>query len=296
MRSSSEWNDTTTRRPPGLRMRSAAASAATSSPSSSLTKMRSAWNVRVAGMDIARARTHHRGDDIGERPRGADRRLGARLDDGARDAARVALLAEDENDIGEIAFARAGDHIGRARALAAHAHVERPVEAEREAALGPIELHGGDAEVEHHAVDRVEAGAVRDAVEIGEAVFDQREPATRRLHQVGAKRDCRLVAVDADDFAVRGGEDGAGIAAGAESGVDIDAAVVNVEEVDGGAAEHRNVGSASANDSRKAVAARGHSPAPGASRAAGSGPNWAASERKVPGLPCRPRTLSGPPS
>ena len=195
----------------------------------------------------------------------------------------MALLAEDKNDIGEIAFARAGDHIGRVRALAAHAHVERPVETERESALGPIELHGGDAEVEHNAIDGVEAGVVRRAIEIGEALFDQRETATRRLHQVRAKRDRRLVAVDADYFAIRGGENGTGIAAGAESGVDIDAAVVNVEEVDGGAAEHRNVGGASTNDSRKAVAARGHSPAPGASGAAAWGPNWAASERKAAG-------------
>jgi hypothetical protein len=42
------------------------------------------------------------------------------------------------------------------------------------------------------------------------------------------------------------------------------------------------MGSAATNDSRKAVAARRHSPAPGASRAAASGSNWAASERKVP--------------
>src|ERR1035437_8308043 len=49
LRSSSEWNATATRRPLGLRMRSAAVSASTSSPSSSLTKMRSAWKVRVAG-------------------------------------------------------------------------------------------------------------------------------------------------------------------------------------------------------------------------------------------------------
>ena len=42
MRSSSEWNETTTSRPPTLSMRSAAASAATNSPSSSLTKIRKA--------------------------------------------------------------------------------------------------------------------------------------------------------------------------------------------------------------------------------------------------------------
>ena len=49
MRSSSEWKVTTASRPPGASTRSAAASPATSSPSSSLTAMRSAWKVRVAG-------------------------------------------------------------------------------------------------------------------------------------------------------------------------------------------------------------------------------------------------------
>src|SRR5450631_2097349 len=49
MRSSSEWNDTTTSRPPGFNTRSAAESARCSSSSSSLTKIRKAWNVLVAG-------------------------------------------------------------------------------------------------------------------------------------------------------------------------------------------------------------------------------------------------------
>ena len=124
---------------------------------------------------------------------------------------------------------------------ARHAHVERPVETEREAALGGIELHGGNAEVEHHAVDCRETGVVRGVVEIGEAVFDQRQPAVRRLHQVRAQRDGVLVAVDADDLAIGRGQDGARIAAGAEGGIDIDAAVTNVEELDCGAAEHGNV-------------------------------------------------------
>ena len=89
----------------------------------------------------------------------------------------MALLAESEDDIGEIALARRVDDIGRARAVAAHAHVERPVEAEGKSALAAIELHGGDAEIEHDAVDRVVAGIARDGVEIGEAVLDQRQPA-----------------------------------------------------------------------------------------------------------------------
>src|SRR5262249_11885277 len=53
MRSSSEWNDSTTSRPPGLSTRSAAARPAASSVSSSLTKMRKAWNVRVAGWIVS---------------------------------------------------------------------------------------------------------------------------------------------------------------------------------------------------------------------------------------------------
>src|SRR5215468_5048037 len=49
IRSSSEWNETTTSRPAGFRTRSAAARPPSSSCSSSLTNSRSAWNVRVAG-------------------------------------------------------------------------------------------------------------------------------------------------------------------------------------------------------------------------------------------------------
>ena len=118
MRSSSEWNETTTSRPPGLRMRSAAAARAASSPSSSLTKMRSAWNVRVAGwMSPGRARTTDA--TISASARGGARSAPAAraLHDGAGDGARMALLAEQEDDVGEIALARGVDHIGGARAL-----------------------------------------------------------------------------------------------------------------------------------------------------------------------------------
>src|SRR5690606_9030711 len=49
MRSSSEWKVTTTSRPPGASVASAASSPRSSSPNSSLTAMRRAWNTRVAG-------------------------------------------------------------------------------------------------------------------------------------------------------------------------------------------------------------------------------------------------------
>src|SRR5216684_1342757 len=58
MRSSSEWNAIVTSRPPGASRRSAAPSASARLRSSSLTKMRKAWNVRVAGwMSPGRPRT-----------------------------------------------------------------------------------------------------------------------------------------------------------------------------------------------------------------------------------------------
>ena len=197
--------------------------------------------------------------------------------------------------MGEVALARRVDDIGRARARARHAHVERPIEAEGEAALRRIELHGGDAEVEHHAVDFRETGVARGVVEIGEAIFDQHEPSIRRLHQVRAQRDSALVAIDADDFAIGRDQDRARIAAGAESRVDIDAAVANTEELDRGGAEHGNVVSGSANDSRKAAAARRHLRAPSAARAAGWNPRSALSEHaKAPRIAVPPRNIERP--
>ena len=57
-------------------------------------------------------------------------------DDGARDARRLALLAELAKDADQFGLGRAVDDVGRAHAFAlAHAHVERPIVHEAEAAL-----------------------------------------------------------------------------------------------------------------------------------------------------------------
>jgi hypothetical protein len=45
------------------------------------------------------------------------------------------------------------------------------------AALGLIELHRRDAEIEQDAVDRRVAEIARDLFEIGEAILDERQPA-----------------------------------------------------------------------------------------------------------------------
>ena len=75
MRSSSEWKVTTTSRPPGPRSEAAPTSPRTSSPSSSLTAMRSAWKLRVAGSMPSRDGRHRSRDDAPQFARRADRRL-----------------------------------------------------------------------------------------------------------------------------------------------------------------------------------------------------------------------------
>jgi len=103
---------------------------------------------------------------------------------------------------------------------------------------------------------------MRSRAQIGEFVLDQNEPRTHLGNQFGAARDGAGVAIDGDDPAIGGGENGAAIPAGAERGVDMDAAIVHVEELDDAAGEHGNVTSQSASDSTSAVAARRHSRAP----------------------------------
>ena len=77
-----------------------------------------------------------------------------------------ALFAEVAEDADELRFGCAVDHVRGALALRpAHAHVQRAVVHEAEAALGIVELRRGDAEIEQDAVefeaglDRVGAGA-----------------------------------------------------------------------------------------------------------------------------------------
>ena len=152
--------------------------------------------------------------------------------------ARMPLLAEDIDDVGEIGFRRARDDVGRGRAGLAHPHVERTVETEREAALGLVELHRGDADIHHDAVDGIDALRRTDLGEIGKAVLDQRQPARGAFDQLEAAGNRRAVAIDRDDAGSRHIQDRAAVAAGAEGGVDIDAAIARARDLDRLAAEH----------------------------------------------------------
>ena len=131
---------------------------------------------------------------------------------------------------------------------AVHPHVERRVLGVGEAALADVELHGGDAEVEEHRVDRVEAEIVEhvgdlvvDRVHAGEAGAVRREPLPRQRERLG-------VAVDADhpgELAAL--QHGLGVAAQAEGRVDEHGAVMverRRQEGDDPVEEDRDVGGA----------------------------------------------------
>ena len=222
-------------------------------------------------MNLVRLGADHAPDDVGQCPSGVDRSILAGGDDGAGDAAGVPLLAELEDDVGEVALGGLRHHIGGARSFAPHPHVERAVEPEREAALGLIELHRGHAKIEDDAVDRRMAEFFRDAVERREAFFDQRQSAIGLLDQSRAIRYRALVAVDADHLRVGGRQDGAAVAAVAEGAVDINPTVARIEKLKRLASKHGNMTSQSASDS-SAIAARHYSRAPSGSSAAPSEP------------------------
>ena len=106
----------------------------------------------------------------------SNRRRAAPLDDRAGDRARAPLFAVEMENVGEFRLRGVVDEIGGAYALALHAHVERAVVAEGEAALGPVELHRGDADVENDAVHGLEARPPRTmSNECAEAAGNERK-------------------------------------------------------------------------------------------------------------------------
>ena len=172
--------------------------------------------------------------------RGGDRRFRARRHDGAGDGARARLLAEDIDDVGERFLRQRVHRIRRLRPGLRHAHVERPVAQEGEAARGLVDLHGGDADVEHHAVDAAHrpTSASMSAKRPSRSVRRPRIGRDQRL----ARADGRGIAVDGDDAGIGGVENGARVAAGAEGAVDIDAAVTRLKRIQHFGQHHGHVG------------------------------------------------------
>ena len=98
----------------------------------------------------------------GQRPRGHNR---------AGDFARRALLAVMVENICDLALIGAVQQIGSGRARVAHPHIKRPFAHEREAALGLIELHRGDAEIEHDPVQPCGINRMGIAIHFGEGAL-----------------------------------------------------------------------------------------------------------------------------
>ena len=120
----------------------------------------------------------------------------------------------------------------------AHPHVERAAEPERKAALGLVELHRGNADIHHDAIDRIHALRGADFGQIGESVLDQSEPAARPVDQIEPAGDSGAVAVDADHPGPRHLEDRPAVAAGAEGRIDKNTAVARREPLDRLAAQY----------------------------------------------------------
>ena len=134
-------------------------------------------------------------DELCELGSRCDRLRGAGGNDRVGDAPRLALLAVGKKQIREFAFLKAVDEIGGAFALARHAHVERSLAHEGKTAIGLIELHRRNADIEHHAVDR----PGRQLIEFCKSPGYEAEP-TRKFggKSIGEWFDVG-VAVDADD-------------------------------------------------------------------------------------------------
>ena len=244
-------------------------------------------------MDARSAGRSGRGrHDLGKALGPDDRRLRPGALDGACDPPGLPLLAVDADDRGKLSRARIVHHRGGVGAAFSHAHVERAGVAEGEAALGAVELHRGDADIEHDAVDRKEAGCARMRVEIGEPPLDQDQPPARLRDQGRTGFDRLGIAIDGKHQAAAL-DDGAGIAAAAEGAVDVAAAFDDGEMLKHLGQEDRNVVGRSASSLVRA-AARRHAGSPLPEAVEFDLPSPRVSERRCSRASrCRPAKRSG---
>jgi hypothetical protein len=170
--------------------------------------MRKAWNVRVAGWIRSRRPETWTVPAIRRRP----------------------LLAVAGDHVREFPLVQLREQVcRRARTARVQAHVQRALLAEREAAVGAVELHRGDAEVEQDAVDRSDAEAIQDVGEVREVRSHERRPPER----AGVER-CARVRVDCDEPAARAEPrvDRPRMSAGTEGRVDVRPAATDREALE----------------------------------------------------------------
>src|SRR6185437_7892890 len=107
---------------------------------------------RAGGRMLPRlACPHGAGDQLRELSRALDRMLAPPLDDRLRDAARKPFFSERGDHLANLVDARTSEPRGdRLTACRVHAHIERTVGPEAEAARRIVELRRGDTEVEQN--------------------------------------------------------------------------------------------------------------------------------------------------
>ncbi len=179
IRSSREWNVRTASRPSGASRSKAAGNVRSTTPSSSFTAMAQRLERPLGRVPPGAAGG---GRNVGAHQVHQPRRVpeGFALTfahDGRRDPRRELLLAPRPQQPRQLAV-RVGveDVGGRGTGRRVHAHVQRGVPRVGETPVVLVELQGGDAEVEEHRVDGLEAEVVEG---VGEAVGD-------RVHQAHA--------------------------------------------------------------------------------------------------------------
>ena len=177
----------------------------------------------------------------------------APLLDHAGDAPGMPLFAEQAEDARKVAGLEAVDDVGRAWAGLRHAHIERPVGAEGEAALGLVDLHGRDADVEHDAI-----GFGDGFVEMRERAVHERQPSGGFPFERASRFDGIGVTVDRH-YRRACREQRPRVAACPERAVDDGLSLGRLKCGDHLAKENRNVAGRSANRGVPSAVASHHS-------------------------------------
>jgi hypothetical protein len=177
-------------------------------------------------------------DDVGELAGALDRTGG---DDGTCDAAGLGLLAIAVDDVRDDFLGSIVEEVGGALPFPAHPHVERPVGLEGEAAVGLVELHRGDADIEGHPVDLVNVAGGKRLAHPGETLRNKRQAPPARSGQSLAILDRFGIAIESDDSGRPFIQDGLAVAAGAERAVDMGLAGGHGESGNHLIEEHRDV-------------------------------------------------------
>ena len=200
--------------------------------------MRVAGSIRPAGPGAGPA--DGAGDQLGELAGALERRPLAPSDHRPGDPARRPLLAVPIENVGERGLVGLVDQLGGADPLPGHAHVERPVGGEGEAALRILELVRRQAEIEHDAVETRDARIAEQLRHVAEAAGEHGEPGFPG-GQPAPPCDRGRVAVEREHATGAGRQDRPGVAAGAEGRVQIDAARAHGERRQHLRQKHRDV-------------------------------------------------------